>query len=65
MKYTRKAKRSRLCVWEPCGTMARNVYRGGSYEFVACGIEHAGLGRLELEKIPVEARKRIWGEKAR
>lgn len=61
MKFKAKAKNSGRCAFEPCGCQASKIYVDENWRILACSQAHADLARAEIDKIPPEYHKQVFG----
>ncbi len=65
MKLIAKASDPKRCAFAPCDQQGWLIYQGDGYRFLVCSKAHADRAAIELKKVPLEARRELWGEKAR
>ena len=61
MKFKAKAKKVGICAYARCKNAAGKIYTDESWKILACSQAHADIARGEIDKIPVELHKEVFG----
>ena len=61
MIFKAKAKKAGICAYARCKNAAGKIYADESWKILACSQAHADIARGEIDKIPAEYHKEVFG----
>ena len=61
MIFKAKAKKPGPCAYAKCKNAAGKIYADESWKILACSQAHADIARGEINKIPTELHKEVFG----